>query len=164
MASPKIAPLKNPQPRPSPGRRNAPAPNCMPFIATAAIRSATPPSGPRPNGKPSCCICAFGRICPRLRRKKFLSSCKRTIATSPGLEVPMRTPVLFLDLLAGATVLTGAFPTQLSAAVSDADFNALKQMVQQLNETVQKLQQAREQDQKIHEQDQQQIQQLKERL
>jgi hypothetical protein len=76
----------------------------------------------------------------------------------------MRTRAFFLEVLAVATVLAGAFPRQLSAAVSDADFNALKQMVQQLNETVQKLQQAREQDQKIHEQDQRQIQQLKERL
>jgi hypothetical protein len=76
----------------------------------------------------------------------------------------MKNRPLLLEVLASATVLAATLPTPLSAAVSDADFNALKQMVQQLNETVQKLQQARNQDQKVHEQDQQQIQQLKEQL
>jgi hypothetical protein len=60
--------------------------------------------------------------------------------------------------------LTAALPPQASAAVSDADFDALKKAVQQLQQQVQGLMQTHEQDQKTHQQDQQQIQQLKEQL
>jgi Skp family chaperone for outer membrane proteins len=51
-----------------------------------------------------------------------------------------------------------------AAEISDDDFNALKQQVQQLSEKVQKLEQVHEQDQQTHQQDQQQIQQLQQQL
>jgi hypothetical protein len=64
-----------------------------------------------------------------------------------------------------------ALPTDVAAQVSDSDFNALKKMVQELNEKVQKLEQDHQQDQKAleqnqkqREQDQQQIQQLKQQV
>ena len=58
----------------------------------------------------------------------------------------------------------GVALTPRAAAVTDEEFDALKNVVQQLGEKVQKLEQTHEQDQKTHEQDQQQIQQLKEQL
>ena len=63
-------------------------------------------------------------------------------------------------LVAGCTLGVGLTPP--AAAVTDDEFNALKNMVQQLGEKVQKLEQTHDQDQKTHEQDQQQIQRLKE--
>ncbi len=61
--------------------------------------------------------------------------------------------------------------TQAFAAVSDDDFNALKDVVNKLNQRLDQLekshaqdQQTIDQNQKIHEQDQQQIQRLKQRL
>ncbi len=54
--------------------------------------------------------------------------------------------------------------TPRATAVTDEEFNALKNMVRQLSEKVQKLEQGHEQDQKTHEQDLQQIQRLKEQL
>jgi hypothetical protein len=53
-----------------------------------------------------------------------------------------------------------ALPRQALAAISDEDFQALKAMVQQLNEKVKKLEQSHSQDQQTHEQDQKKIQQL----
>lgn len=50
-----------------------------------------------------------------------------------------------------------AFPTPVAAEVSDADFNALKQMVQQMNDKLQSLEQT-------NQLDQQTIQQLQQRL
>jgi hypothetical protein len=58
----------------------------------------------------------------------------------------------------------GVALTPRAAAVTDEEFNALKNMVQQLGEKVQKLEQTHEQDQKTHEQDQHQIQRLKEQV
>jgi hypothetical protein len=55
-------------------------------------------------------------------------------------------------------------PRQAWAAVSDEDFNALKNMVQELNEKVKKLEQVHDQDQQTHQQDQQKVQQLQQRL
>jgi TolA-binding protein len=65
-------------------------------------------------------------------------------------------------LVAGCTLGVGLTPP--AAAVTDDEFNALKNMVQQLGEKVQKLEQTHDQDQKTHEQDQQQIQRLKEQV
>lgn len=65
-------------------------------------------------------------------------------------------------LAAGCTL--GVALTPRAAAVTDEEFNALKNMVQQLGEKVQKLEGVHDQDQKTHEQDQQQIQRLKEQL
>lgn len=50
------------------------------------------------------------------------------------------------------------------AEVSDADFNALKQMVQQLSDQVQQLQQTNQAAQQTHAQDMQQLQQLQTKL
>jgi hypothetical protein len=52
----------------------------------------------------------------------------------------------------------------VSAQVSADDFNALKKMVEQLNDQVQQLRQTHDQDQKAHQQDQQVIQQLQQQL
>ncbi len=57
-----------------------------------------------------------------------------------------------------------ALPQPVSAQVSADDFNALKKMVEQLNDKVEKLEQTHEQDQKAHEQDQQVIQQLQQQV
>ncbi len=64
-----------------------------------------------------------------------------------------------------------AWPRLAPAAVSDEEFNALKEMVRKLNEKVQQMEQGREadrqtheQDQKLHEQDQKQIQQLMQQM
>src|SRR5262249_1410678 len=67
----------------------------------------------------------------------------------------------------GVLTLTGAIAVGLpepASAVTDDEFKALKQMVQQLVEEVQKLKQVHTQDQKTHDQDQQQIQELKQQL
>ena len=58
----------------------------------------------------------------------------------------------------------GVALTPRAAAVTDEEFNALKNMVQQLGDKVQKLEGVHDQDQKTHEQDQQQIQRLKEQV
>ena len=67
-------------------------------------------------------------------------------------------------LAAGCVVGLAALPPRAGAEVSDQDFNALKEAVQQLSEKVQKLEQTHEEDQKLHEQDQQRIQQLQEQV
>ena len=76
----------------------------------------------------------------------------------------MKIPSLILGALAAACVMGAALPQSASAQVSADDFNALKQMVQQMGDRVQKLEQTHEQDQKAHEQDQQLIQQLQQQL
>jgi len=61
-------------------------------------------------------------------------------------------------------VLGLALPSRVTAEVSDADFNALKETVQKLSEQVQNLQQSNIVQQQTHEQDLQQIQQLQQKL
>ena len=56
------------------------------------------------------------------------------------------------------------FLSQAVAEISDDDFNALKQQVQELSDKVQKLEQTHEQDQLTHQQDQVKIQQLQQQL
>ncbi len=66
-------------------------------------------------------------------------------------------------LTAGCAIgMMSALPAR--AEVSDADFNALKQMVQKLSEQVQQLQQTNQVAQQTHQQDMQQLQQLQEKL
>jgi hypothetical protein len=69
-----------------------------------------------------------------------------------------------LHLLTAACALTLALPPTARAAVSDEDFNALKNLVQQLNEKVKKLEESHDRDQKVHQQDQNKIQQLQQQL
>jgi len=57
-----------------------------------------------------------------------------------------------------------ALPPRASAEVSDADFNALKEMVQKLSEQVQSLQQTNIIQQQTHTKDVQQLEQLQEKL
>ena len=57
-------------------------------------------------------------------------------------------------LVAGCVVGVATMPPRAEAEVSDEDFKALKDAVQQLSEKVQKLEQTHEEDQKLHEQDQ----------
>lgn len=67
--------------------------------------------------------------------------------------------------LAATVCLIGiGLVSRAAAEISDDDFNALKQQVQQLSDKVQKLEQVHDQDQQTHQQDQQQIQQLQQQL
>jgi hypothetical protein len=67
-------------------------------------------------------------------------------------------------VLAAGCVMGIALPQRAAAEVSDEDFNALKDAVQQLSDKVQKLEQTHEEDKKMHEQDQQKIQQLQQQV
>lgn len=75
----------------------------------------------------------------------------------------MKSHTRFCGILAAGCAL-GLALTPRAQAVTDEEFNTLKNMVQQLSEKVQKLEQVHEQDQKTHEQDQQQLQRLKHQL
>ena len=66
-------------------------------------------------------------------------------------------------LLAGC-VMGISVPSRMVAEISDEDFKALKEQVQQLNDKVQKLEQTHELDQQTHQLDQKQIQQLQQQL
>jgi len=72
----------------------------------------------------------------------------------------MKIPSSILGALAAVCVIGPALPQLASAQVSAEDFNALKKMVEQLNDKVQKLEQTHEQDQQAHRQDQQKIEHL----
>jgi hypothetical protein len=76
----------------------------------------------------------------------------------------MKKHALISFLLAVACAAGVVSPRRARAAVSDEDFNALKDAVQQLNEKVKKLEQVHDQDQQTHQQDQQKIQQLQKDL
>ena len=67
--------------------------------------------------------------------------------------------IAILACAAGAVL-----PRPVRAAVSDDEFNALKNMVEELNKKVQKLEQTHDQDQQTHQQDQQKVQQLQQQL
>jgi hypothetical protein len=67
-------------------------------------------------------------------------------------------------VLAVGFLMAIALPAHVAAEISDDDFKALKDQVQQLNDKVQKLEQLHEQDQQAHTQDQQKIQQLQQQL
>jgi hypothetical protein len=57
-----------------------------------------------------------------------------------------------------------ALPPRAAAAITDADFNSLSNLVQQLNQRVQSLEQTHARDQQVHARDQQQIQQMQQQL
>src|ERR1700690_1664146 len=73
------------------------------------------------------------------------------------MELPMKIHSLILGAATAGGAAGLAFVPRAAAAISDEDFNALKSMVQQLNDSVQSLKQE-------HNQDQQTIQQLREQL
>ena len=76
----------------------------------------------------------------------------------------MRVRTNISALLAAGCVIGINLPSRMAAEISDEDFKALKEQVQQLSDKVQKLEQTHEQDQQTHELDQKQIQQLQQRL
>ncbi len=76
----------------------------------------------------------------------------------------MKKRSLFFGAVAASCAVGVSLPAPVRAAVSDDDFNSLKQMVQQLGDKVQKLEQVHQQDQQSHQQDQQKIQQLQQQL
>ena len=65
---------------------------------------------------------------------------------------------------AAACSLAIALPPRAAAAVSDEDFNALKDQVTQQGQRIDQLEKTHQQDQQTHQQDQQQIQQLRQQL
>ena len=67
-------------------------------------------------------------------------------------------------MMAAGCALGMALPPRASAEVSDADFNALKEVVQKLSDQVQSLQQTNIIQQETHAQDVQQLQQLQAKL
>jgi hypothetical protein len=71
---------------------------------------------------------------------------------------------LIYSLAAAVCAANVLLPGQALAAVSDEDFNALKNMVQELNEKFKKLEQVHAQDQQTHQQDQKEIRQLRQQL
>jgi hypothetical protein len=76
----------------------------------------------------------------------------------------MKTRCGILRLMMAGCVIGLALPSRVTAEVSDADFNALKETVQKLGEQVQNLQQSNIVQQQTHAQDLQQIQQLQQKL
>jgi hypothetical protein len=76
----------------------------------------------------------------------------------------MKRHSILYGLLAASCAIGTALPRTALAAVSDEDFNAVKSMLQELNEKVKKLEQAHDQDKQLHQQDQQKIQQLQQDL
>jgi len=80
------------------------------------------------------------------------------------MKKTIKTRRLMIGLVAAAGAVGMGLPPQATAEVSDADFNALKQMVQQLSEQVQSLRQTNILDQQTHTQDVQQLKELQEKL
>jgi hypothetical protein len=69
----------------------------------------------------------------------------------------MKTRRLMFGVMAAGCALVVTFPTPVTATVSDADFNALKDMVQQMNGKLQSLEQTNQLDQQTIQQLQQQL-------
>ena len=80
------------------------------------------------------------------------------------MKKTIKTRRLGFGLVAAVCAMWMMLPSQVSAQVSQADFNALKEVVQKLSEQVQSLQQTNIIQQQTHEQDVQQLQQLQEKL
>jgi hypothetical protein len=72
-------------------------------------------------------------------------------------------PRIFAWSAMGCAIGVALLP-EAAAEISDDDFNALKQQVQQLDEKMQKLEQMHQQDQQTHQQDQEKIRELQEQL
>src|ERR1700719_3331799 len=73
------------------------------------------------------------------------------------MKKTMKTSRWLFGLAAAGCALGVAFPTQVAATVSDADFNALKDMVQQMNGKLQSLEQTNQLDQQTIQKLQQQL-------
>jgi hypothetical protein len=73
------------------------------------------------------------------------------------MKKTMKSRRLIIGLTAAGCAMGVTFPTPVSAAVSDADFNALKDMVQQMNGKLQSLEQTNRLDQQTIQQLQQQL-------
>src|SRR5579859_7966994 len=121
--------------------------------AHARARESTRPAGPGDSQ-----ISSGGQR--KMRRAKLVRQ-KRSRRNAAGLR----------RWLAVAVCVSGATPGPLTAAISDEDFNALKELVIKQGQRIDQLEQAHNKDldklrgdQKVHEQDQQEIQQLKLRL
>jgi hypothetical protein len=80
------------------------------------------------------------------------------------MKKTMKTRCGILRLMMAGCVIGLALPSPVTAEVSDADFNALKETVQKLGEQVQNLQQSNTVQEQTHEQDVQQLQQLQQKL
>jgi len=80
------------------------------------------------------------------------------------MKKTMKTRCGILRLMVAGCVIGLALPARVTAEVSDADFNALKETVQKLGEQVQALQQSNVVQQQTHEQDTQLIGQLQQKL
>jgi hypothetical protein len=80
------------------------------------------------------------------------------------MKTTMKSHRWMIGLVAAGAVLCLTVPPQASAEVSDADFNALKQAVQNLTEKVQSLEQTNNVQRQIHAQDVEKLQQLQEKL
>jgi hypothetical protein len=81
------------------------------------------------------------------------------------MKTKMKARSLFLGLAAAGCAMGAMAPGRATAAeVSEADFKALKEMVQKLNEKLQKLEETHSTDEQARQKDQQQIQQLQEKL
>jgi hypothetical protein len=76
----------------------------------------------------------------------------------------MKTPSSVVAAVAVAFAVSAGLSPRALAAVSDEDFNALKNAVQQLGQQVQTLQRQHDADQKTHADDQAQIRQLQQQL
>lgn len=76
----------------------------------------------------------------------------------------MKTRRLMFGLVIAGSALCMAQPPGATAEVSDADFNALKEAVQKLNDQVQSLQQTNAAQQQTHAQDVEQLRQLQAKL
>jgi hypothetical protein len=75
----------------------------------------------------------------------------------------MKTRSLILSVVVGCAVGV-LLPPRAAAVVSDDDFNALKNLVQQLNDQVQDLKREHQQDETKHNEDQMKLQQLQQQL
>jgi hypothetical protein len=73
------------------------------------------------------------------------------------MKKKMKKRRLMFGLMAASCAMGVTFPTHVTAAVSDADFNALKDMVQQMNGKLQSLEQTNQLDQQTIQQLQQQL-------
>jgi hypothetical protein len=84
-----------------------------------------------------------------------------SLSARQPLEQPMKKKMKIRRLMFGlvtlACVMGVTFPTRVAATVSDADFNALKQMVQQMNDKLQSVEQTNQLDQQTIQQLQQQL-------
>jgi hypothetical protein len=80
------------------------------------------------------------------------------------MKKTIKTRCLMSGLVAAAFAMAVALPLQSAAQVSEEDFKALKQAVQELSNKVQKLEQTHESDEQTHQKDVQELQKLRDKL